>query len=128
MRSEKGTLSRRITQDKNIAGRLSDGVKYNQPAIYTGVAETFQQTHPHLIEQEINQLLQEHDTIEEMHQKYSEQIQVHRMQKDRLEGGLERNRKELEEDKKAVETLLQQLNDRLNTSQFQTLDEVMELL
>ena len=50
------------------------------------------------------------------------------MQKDRLEGGLERNRKELEEDKKAVETLLQQLNDRLNTSQFQTLDEVMELL
>lgn len=90
--------------------------------------ETFQQTHPHLIEQEINQLLQEHDTIEEMHQKYSEQIQVHRMQKDRLEGGLERNRKELEEDKKAVETLLQQLNDRLNTSQFQTLDEVMELL
>jgi len=90
--------------------------------------ETYRQSKTIEIEQEKNRLLQEHEQLERAHQEHTVKLQDHLQRKDRLQGILEINLKELEQENKAISTLQEQLEEQLQKSPFQSIEEVAGLL
>ncbi len=90
--------------------------------------ETYRQSKTVEIEQEKNRLLQEHEQLEKAYQEHTVKLQDHLQRKDRLQGILEINLKELEQENKAISTLQEQLEEQLQKSPFQSIEEVAGLL
>lgn len=90
--------------------------------------ETYRQSKTVEIEQEKNRLLQEHEQLEKAYQEHTVKLQDHLKRKDRLQGILEINLKELEQENKAISTLQEQLKEQLQKSPFQSIEEVAGLL
>ncbi len=90
--------------------------------------ETYRQSKTVEIEQEKNRLLQEHEQLEKAYQEHTVKLQDHLKRKDRLQGILEINLKELEQENKAIFTLQEQLKEQLQKSPFQSIEEVAGLL
>ena len=90
--------------------------------------ETYRQSKTVEIEQEKNRLLQEHEQLEKAYQEHTVKLQDHLKRKDRLQGILEINLKELEQENKTISTLQEQLKEQLQKSPFQSIEEVAGLL
>jgi exonuclease SbcC len=105
------------TELKTIAGQLKlvDAALYKE----TGVA---------VIEVEQAGLLAEHQRIEKAYTEQSAQLQERNKVKDTLMGALTANRRELEQEKKALEKLQKQIDEQLEKSAFNSIDEVLQVL
>ncbi|GAO29959.1 AAA family ATPase [Geofilum rubicundum] len=105
------------TELKTIAGQLKlvDAALYKE----TGVA---------VIEVEQARLLAEYQRIEKAYTEQSAQLQERNKAKDTLMGTLTVNRRELEQEKKALEKLQNQIDEQLEKSAFFSIDEVLQVL
>lgn len=88
----------------------------------------YQHTKPDAIEEEKKQFLDEYVYLEKAYQEYTEKLQDHRVQKDRIEGVLETNRKELKQEKQDSRALKEQIEEQLLKSPFAKLEEVLQLI
>lgn len=83
---------------------------------------------PNDIQQEVHQLQQQFSQLEKSHKEYTDLLRDQERFKGELRGVIETNTKELEEEKRSINTLQHQLQDQLHQSEFKTLEEVTQLL
>jgi exonuclease SbcC len=90
--------------------------------------EEYKQTSVERIENEKKNLLDEHSRIEKDFTEKTIALQERNKQKDILDGSLKTNRIELEHEQLAVGKLKKQLDEQLEKSSFQSVDEVTRIL
>ena len=105
------------TELKTISGQL----QLIQP-------EQYSQSSIVRIEKEKTDLLNEYHRIEKEFAEKSTSLQERNKQKDILSGSLEANRGELEKDQETIATLEKRVDDQLEKSPFQTVDEITRVL
>ena len=81
-----------------------------------------------LIEEEKNNLLKEHVRIEKVFTENSNLLQERTKLKDTLTGSLSVNRRELEQEQLSVGKLKKELDEQLEKSAFQSIDEIEQIL
>ncbi|MGM0620145.1 MAG: AAA family ATPase [Bacteroidota bacterium] len=105
------------TELKTIVGQL----QLIQP-------EEYKQTSVESIKKEKTDLLNEHRRIEKEFTENSTSLQERNKKKDILSGSLKTNRGELEQDQATIATLKKRVDEQLEESSFQSVDEVIQIL
>ena len=105
------------TELKTMAGQL----QLIQPEVYS-------QTPVEKIEKEKTDLLKEYHRIEKEFTEKSTSLQERNKQKDILSGSLKANLSELENDRKTIESFKKRVDEQLEESSFQSVDEVVQIL
>ncbi|MGV8093161.1 MAG: AAA family ATPase [Mangrovibacterium sp.] len=113
----KTALTVHQTEQKTISG----GLKLISPEQYSQIPAA-------LVEDEKAGLLKKHIRIEKEFAEKSDQLIERTKIKDTLSGSLIVNRRELEQDQLTIEDLKKQLDNQLEKSSFQSIDEVSQLL
>lgn len=90
--------------------------------------EKYCQTPVELIEEEKNNLLKEYARVEKEFTEKTTALQKRNKQKDILDGSLKTNRRELEKEQLTVGNIKKQLDEQLEKSSFQSLEEVSLIL
>jgi exonuclease SbcC len=90
--------------------------------------EDYRQTTVERIEKEKSDVLNAHSRIEKEFTEKSTSLQERNKQKDILSGSLKTNRRELEKDQETIESLKKRVDEQLEESSFQSVDEVVQIL
>lgn len=125
---DKERFQEELQKIKTSLAVLQAELKTKEQQLTLVLPDTYRQSKAEEIEQEKNRLLQEHEQLEKAHQEHTAKLQDHLKRKDRLEGILETNINELEQENKAIGTLHKQLDEQLQKSPFQSIEEVALLL
>ncbi|MCF8363716.1 MAG: SMC family ATPase, partial [Prolixibacteraceae bacterium] len=80
------------------------------------------------IEKEKVALIEMYNKLGKQYEEINSQLTAHRKKQDTLNGSLDANKKELEQEEESVVALNQQLNEQLEKSVFETLAEVIDIL
>ncbi|MDD4193600.1 MAG: SMC family ATPase, partial [Mangrovibacterium sp.] len=110
-----------LTIHQTARKTICDQLKLVSPAQYSPVPVT-------TIEGEKAALLREHARIEKDFIEKSDRLVNRTKIKDNLSGSLTVNRRELEQDRLTIENLKTQLDNQLQKSSFQSLEEITQLL
>ena len=110
-----------LTVHRTALKTISDQLKLISPEQYSEIPSS-------RIEEEKADLLARHIRIEKEFTEKSDRLTERTKIKDTLSGSLIANRKELEQDRLAIEKLKSQLNEQLEKSSFQSLNEISQLL
>ncbi len=110
-----------LTIHQTALETIRDQLKFISPAQYSQIPAA-------TIEGEKSALLREHARIEKEFTEKSDRLADRTKLKDNLSGSLTVNRRELEQDRLTIENLKKQLDNQLEKSSFQSLEEIAQLL